>query len=362
MHRLLTVSMTAVALAVPTTAAALSTTATLIAHNCQPVWVNGHQMIYNTRNSAGLWDAYYGSNCTGTPLLPVYAGHRGATDVTPDGRYVLLEVDMGSPPGQAQAEPGKGVGDEVELYDRQTGTLTQLTSGRMGTIWARFTKPDGSQIVFSQYVESSWSTGDIWDNLLGWWQMHLANIAAGQISSEQTFTNPNGNGFTETYGEIPGTNLLLFTSDAGVQPPNSFAHWLSSQIWTEPDTLNQPPKRLTPTFPTWWGGQESDYFEFATPYTDATGTWILTSLLRNAYGSGMDMWRIRPDGTGLSRVTWFGGNPCGWGAYCQVSGYPPRTYIVVGGIAINQADPTKIYAQVALDMNAKSVDAYLISP
>jgi hypothetical protein len=73
----------------------------------------------------------------------------------------------------------------------------------------------------------------------------------------------------------------------------------------------------------------------------------------------MDLWRLYPDGTGLSRVTWFGGAPNGWGGFTQHAGWPAPSYVVAGELAFDQADPHSMYAAVASDANAKNVDCYL---
>jgi hypothetical protein len=321
--------------------------------NCQPVWVSGSRMVFNALNADGHWDAFAGDTRCGhaQPLLPRWPGHRGASDVSPDGRYVLLETDYGQPAGQWFSTPGKGYANDLELLDRHTGRLTRLTTGRLGTIWARL-KPDSTKVTWSQLVTDTVHSGDPRNYLLGIWELHVADLTpAGTLVHEKSWSRTGEKGFYETYGWLD--NQIMFASDTGVRPKNPWGNWLSSQDWLIPESLSPAavPQRVTPPFPTWWGGQENAYSEFMTPTPSGTfgdrGPWIFTSISHGS--SGLDLWRIRPDGSGRQQLTFF-----------NTRGYPTAQYSIVGGLAVDQRNPKLVYAGVSHDPNSGAIDAWRI--
>jgi hypothetical protein len=339
---------------------ARASTGTLVRANCAPVAAGGGVMAFNTRQANGLWDVRVGgADCQGAAPLPAYDGHRGASDMTTDGRYVLLTTAYGPARTAAYAEPGKGVGNDLELLDRQTGTVRRLTTGRPGIIWAKL-KPDATKVVWSELVAGGgWFP---WDNdYLGSWAIHVANldVATGVLSGERTWT-PSSRSFVETYGWVPGTNRIIFDSDYGIGQQEGggwTGHWFAAQLQTIPEDLAAAPARLTGPI-----GGANIYHEFA--HFNGDG-WLYTSVAMDAKGGGMDLWRYRPDGTGRERVSWFGGRPGAfdWSCLCtsfvQVAGFPPPRYGVVGGMAwIGGA----WVAGVAGDTQAKTIDAYRIVP
>jgi hypothetical protein len=114
-------------------------------------------VIYNARGVDGLFDAY-SANSDGSdprcltcavPSLPGVgaATQRGASDASPDGNYMLLDVERGShigTVGATEAERGQGAYKDVWLA-RTDGTeawpLTDITAPgqqAIGTIWPRF--------------------------------------------------------------------------------------------------------------------------------------------------------------------------------------------------------------------------------
>jgi hypothetical protein len=343
----------------------LTSSATLLKINCQPLWVSGSQMIFNMRQANNLWDVFMGdTNCgNATPLLPAFNGHRGGTDVTPDGRYVLLETDYGNPPGQDIAEPGKGFKNDLELLDRNTGIKTRLTTGRMGTIWGRL-HPNGSKITWSQMYQDPIASGDLWNYALGLWEVHVADLTPqGSIANEKSWKRSDDQGFYETYGWY--NDKIMFASDAGVQPKSPWGYWLGSQDWLIPDSLpaGNSATRVSQPSPDPFGGLENNYHEFmflapSGMFSDDPGPWILTSVVRDSNG-GMDLWRMKTDGSSATKVTYFNGKNVNF-AWQQVPGYPPPIYSVVGGLAFDQSNPKLIYAGVALDANAKDITAFRI--
>ena len=88
-----------------------------------------------------------------------------------------------------------------------------------------------------------------------------------------------------------------------------------------------------------------------------TGPWLLFSVVweydLTGKGwdvtppyNGLDLWRMRPHGSGRQRVT----------------SSNQTEYSVVGGLAFDPADRHAIYAGVAHDPIAKGVDAYRVVP
>ncbi len=336
---------------------AVRASATRLASNCQPVWVGKSQMIFNSRKADGHWEAYLGNaRCGGgKPLLPPTPGHRGASDVTPDGRYVLFETDFGSHPGRSWAEPGKGVDNDLVLLDRSNGRVTRLTSGRKGTIWGRL-KSDGSKVTWSQMTKTPLGSGHPKDDLLGVWQIHAADITPrGTLANERSWDR--GRGFYETYGWLG--DKIMFASDAGVRPKSALGSWMSAQDWLIPDTLPRGASatRVSRPMPKANGGTSNDYHEFMTVAPAGMfdhGPWILTSMVHET--RGMDLWRVAPDGSGLKRVTFFNGD-----GKRRVKGFPEPRYSIVGGLAVDAGRPKYIYAGVTNDIQSKSISCWRIT-
>lgn len=352
---------------------ALAGSAQHVSFNCVPVEVlPDGSLIYNARGADGMWDAYRGTtDCRGQRLLPPGLGHRGASDVSADGRHVLLETATGPSKQQQVAEPGKGYRNDIQRLDRTTGRVQTLVTGREGTIWARF------NAAATKLTWAEMERGSDHQHHLGVWSVHVAAVdAAGRISGEREWQHPTEEGFFETYGWMPGTNRLVFASDTGSRNPS--AYWTGSQLWSLPDTLPAGDRRtrLSPPFPTptWCaphdpGGSwceeretlENPYHEFA-HFKDG---WLYTSIVRDAAFGGMDLWRTRFDGSRRQRVSWFGGRPVddpylGRVGYEPVEGYGLPRYAVVGSLAF--LPDGSILAAVTPEPGAAYIDAYRIRP
>ncbi len=345
-----------------------ASSAGLLRSNCSPVWLGKTKMVFNQRQPDGRWDVMLGDRaCSHSrPLLRHHDGHRGASDVTADGRYVLLETDYGTPRGAAWAERGKGYANDLELFDRRTGRHTRLTTGRKGTIWARL-HPSGTKVAWAQLVKTQFEA-DLWHNLLGVWELHVADITAGgKLSAERNWRHPGGDGFLEAYGWLG--NRIMFASDIGVEQTNRWlGRWFSAQLWTLPDTLpaGAAPTRVSRPFTTrtWWGASKAQnaYHEFMhLPLAGAfnkPGPWILASIAWDTQPfNGMDLWRMRPDGSGRQRLTFFNGRPDG-GKAAQVSGFPAPRYTVVGSVTTDPLNPRRLLLSVTPDPNAKEIQAW----
>jgi hypothetical protein len=333
-------------------------------------------MVFNQRQANGLWDLRVGardcSNPRPLPGLAPWDGHRGSRSMTPDGRWLLVERAEGSTRAWSGAEAGKGLGVELQLLDRQTGRLTQLTSARKAIIWGQL-NADATKVVWSEAVKWGSEVGSLlpWsDYYLGQWALHVADITPdGHLTNERSWSNAGDPGFLETYGWLGAR--LIFDSDQGIPNVNGWG-WYHSQLWTMPADLSPPPTRLSPPFrtPTWCSGRSwcprpyddhDAYHEFAhvapAGMFPEPGTWLLFSvvweydLTGRAYDTtppynGLDLWRMRPDGSGRQRVTAFN----------------QRAYANVEGLAFDPADPRSIYAAVASDPGSETIDAYRITP
>ena len=347
--------------------AAVRPAAEFVRANCQPVWKRGNKMIWNQRQRNGRFDILVGDGDGngGVPLLPAWDGHRGASGVTPDGRWVLIETDYGTPRGQGYSEPGKGFHNDLELLDRQSHRLTRLTTGRYGTIWAKL-HPRGDKVTWAEMKQHALESGHPVDYLLGVWDIHVADITAdGKLAHERSWRNPAEKGFFETYGWY-GSDKIMFASDAGVQPKSPLGAWLTTQLWTIPDSLpaGNSATRVSPSFPKPAGGRENAYHEFMHLAAEQTfrepGPWILTSICWDA-NKGMDLWRMRVDGSGRERLTFFNGtwNPAAK-KWERTPGFPAPCYRIVGGLVIDPAEANVIHAGVTPDPNAKDIEYWRI--
>jgi hypothetical protein len=139
-------------------------------------------MAFNSRGANGLFGAYLGStSCEGQALLPPYDGHRGAADMTSDGRYVLLVTARGWDKATTGAEPGKGSSNSIDILDRTTGTLSTLVPSycsncQRGAIWPRFS-PEGAKIVWAELVQTPLEVQPI-----GRWSLHVSTLSADRAA------------------------------------------------------------------------------------------------------------------------------------------------------------------------------------
>jgi hypothetical protein len=310
------------------------------------------RIIYNQRGADGMFDAYSANpdgsdqqclTCT-LPSFPLVgtATNRGASDVSPDGRYMLVEVENGShagPMGQAISEPGKGAYNDVWLETTdgtQAWPLTNIAAmSSLGTIWARFDH-SGRKIVWSDMYAAAVLN-------LGYWKLKVADIAwsngVPSLANVQTI-EPQAGHFYEPYGFSPDGSRIIFASDLGMPSP-----W-DSQIYTI-GTDGAALTRLSPADePT---GFFSNYNEFA--FYTPDGQHIIYGRTADAEGGGVDYWVMNPDGTASRRLTYFNES---WNT--QTAGYT-----VVGGLAFDPNNPNRFIADQATDMNAKDNNAVMVN-
>ena len=344
-------------------AVTLGTASTLVAQNCSPVAAaDDGTMVWDRMTSAGTFDAYIGNgNCQGTPLLPRYAGNRGVTDITADGRYVLLVTAVGWDKSTFGAQPGNGSQNAIQLYDRQTGKLSTLLTGatasQRGVIWPEF-NADGTEIVWSQMVETALQAPPA-----GAWQLHVANVnlATGTLSDNRAWQQPGvPSAMYEAYGWIPGTNKLIFMSTAGQTAPgiNSF------QLFTLPDSLSGAATRISPPIAAYWPWEKAadTYHEFAHFAPNDPNTLYTTI---GTGGLGADLWSYNlntaaPSGllAQPTRISYFGGNFDAPAGQQTVAGFPTPAYRIVTSMAwVNGS----WVASVCSDRRCQTINAYRIS-
>jgi hypothetical protein len=344
---------------------AAANTGTLVHTNCGPAASAADgTMVWKALNVHGMWDAYIGDgSCNGAPLLPAYNGERGPSDITRDGRYVLLVTAVGGDKATLGAAPGKGSNNAIQLYDRQTGKLsTLLPSGipsQRGVIWPKF-NASGTKIAWAQMVKTpvqapSW--GD--------WDLHVANVdlSTGTLSNDRAWHDPAGGAsLSEAYGWIPGTHRLIFMSTT--RPTGSGVR--SFQLWTLPDdfTATTAPTRISPKMNQPRGQQPNDvYHEFASFWPGDPNT-LYTSIGSDTLG-GADLWAYdlrtqQPDGLlgQARRVSWFGGDPNANLGLQAVPGFPRPRYAAVVAAAWESG---AWVAGVCPEPNCTTMDAYRIT-
>jgi hypothetical protein len=332
---------------------------TLVKENCSPVTSENGELYLNQRQSTGLFDARVGDmNCENLrPLLPAHDGHRGVGDVV--GDLVLLETALGADRRSTYAEPGKGSGVQLQLLDRSTGVVNQLTTGRRGIIWGKL-HPSGTKVMWAEMLKTGLET-DWWNNMLGTWAIHVADIQDGRLVNERQWSHPTDPGFMESYGWLDDGTVMLAT-DSGVPRNPWVPDWLTAQLWTMPDTLQGQPTRWSKPFQTktWCSGASwcSVWFTDNSPYHEfmhLIDGWIYFSVVweydltgttadRTPPHNGLDLWRARPDGTQRQRVT----------------SMNSTSFHHVGSLA---PDNGSIVASVCGNVSCKGdIDAYRITP
>ena len=346
--------------------AAANPSGTFVASNCAPMAAaSDGTMLWYSKNSAGLWDAYIGNgNCQGQPLLSPYSGNRGPSDITGDGRYVLLTTAVGWDRALPDSSPGRGSQNAIQLYDRQTGKLSTLlasaTTSQRGVILPKLNS-DGTKIVWSQMVKTPAEAPPA-----GEWALHVADVDlnAGTLSNNVEWQDPDGQpAFYETYGWVPNTNLLIFMSTTR----STGAGFGDAQLFTLPEDLdpNTAPTRISPPFaPVWpWQSAVDVYHEFASFAPDAPTTLYTSIGADTVGGDDLFSYDMRSRGAnGLlgqpTRISYFGGDMDLNGGTQAIPGWPQPSYTVVGSMAwVNGA----WVATTCPDLLCSSVNAWRIT-
>jgi hypothetical protein len=279
------------------------------------------------------------------------ATNRGASDVSPDGRYVLLVVEKGAHPGAiggGETEFGRGVYCDLWLATTDGSHVWQLTdtpvSNDVAVNWPRFDRT-GNEIVWGQMYGTS-GLG----HPLGQWSMKVAQLrwrdGVPFLAAARTY-DPQPGKFYEPYGFSPDDRRILFASDidvaSGFLSPSAF----NAQIWTIDAAHLDDLQRVSPAYHL--HGSFSDYNEFGY-YIPGTNR-ILIARTNNAAGHGMDYWTVNPDGTDPRRLTFM--NQPGTAQYMG--------YTVGGSVAFDPRDPRRFVAGVSNSFTTTDVQSIWVT-
>ncbi len=322
--------------------------------NAAPVgWsVSLNRVIFNSMGADGMFNAYSANpdasdqrclTCA-SPSFPKVgtATNRGASDVSPDGRYMLVTVERADHPGQIGAmwtQPGKGGSNDLWLYTTDGTEAWPLTNinapgqQSLGTIWPRFDRT-GTEVVWASMYAPALAN-------LGYWQLKVANIVwNGGVPSLANIRTimPAAASFYEPYGFTADDSHIIFASNAGMPS------WIDNEI-DEIATDGTGLRALTTPVP----GALISYNEFA---FDMPGdNAIIYGSTHDATSGGMDYWTMNPDGSDPQRLTYFNAP---W--HTESLGYS-----VVGGLAFNPRNPQQFIAGVAADPNAQTINAQTVT-
>jgi hypothetical protein len=324
-------------------------------YNASPVgWSSSlNRVIYNSHGADGLFNAYSANPDGSDPecltcTLPDFPGvgtgtNRGASDVSPNGQYMLVTVEEPVHAGEIGAswtEPGAGGANNVWLYStngQQAWPLTSIASAgptqAYGTIWPRFDHT-GNEIVWASMYSPALAD-------LGYWTLKVANIVwsdgVPSLADIRTI-EPAADTFYEPYGFTPNDQGIIFASND--QEPSL----IDDQI----DTISTNGTGLTHlTEPN--QGTVVNYNEFAW-YTPNENSIIYGSTL-DATSGGMDFWTMNPNGTDRQRLTYFN-EP--WDT-------ESLGYSIVESLAFNPKNSDQFIAAVSSDVDSTDVNAYSVS-
>jgi hypothetical protein len=251
----------------------------------------------------------------------------GITDVTPDGKYVLLAIERSNhwpiPDGAAAAAPGAGAYNDLWLQTAdgsKAWKLRDLSSAKVNAlIWARFDGA-GKRVVWSE----QWKFGVPW----GDWQMHVADIVwTDGVPSLSITATLKTSGLLEAYGFTHDGERVLFAADA-----LAHATWNNLQIMSLPVNLKGTATRLSPKDAA-ENGNFSNYNEFA--YVMPARDRLIYARSVGASAFSLEYWTTKLDGSDPRQLTSFSDPTSPW-----YDGIPS----IAGGLAFNPADPNQFVA------------------
>jgi hypothetical protein len=325
------------------------------------------RIIFNRRGADSMFDAYSaapdgsGETCLTCklPSFPRYGAntHRGAQDVTPDGKYVVVMVEKPhpasprpAPVGAPEAEPGRGIFNDIWLVasdGSKAWPLTNLPANAYeGQIWARLNRA-GNKLVWSYLYAGGNETNGTNKDDLGSWQIKLADLVWSDgvpgLANTKTYEPVRGT-FYEPYSFSADDSRFTFAS------PMDLPSLWDSQIWSISTSFTGL-TRLTEQ-------NDSNYNEFA-HYTPA-GDHIVVSRAADSWDTthlGLDWWIMNADGSHQERLTYMN-EP--WNAD---SGPLGRLYSlpIPGGIAWDPHDPSRFIGGICTDNVCTRGDAWMVT-
>jgi hypothetical protein len=330
--------------------------------DAEPVaWAPDDRIVINRRGADGLWGAYsilpngHDQICV-TCDRPAFAGvgahtNRGASDLSPDGRYVLLVVEQGAHPGSigaTQTQPGKGVYNDIWLATANGSRAWRLTtiptSPNDGIIWPRFNRT-GTQIVWSQMYRGA----DL-HHPLGQWALKTAALrwdtGVPHLAAVRTY-NPQHGRFFEPYQFSPDDRRIIFASDIdvarGFLSPSAF----NAQIWTINAAGLDDRRRVTPSDRL--HGVFSDYNEFAFYLPGASNRVLVARTFKSA-AHGLDYWTMKLDGSDAQRLT-----------FTNQPGAEHLGYTQTLGLAFDPHNPRRFVAGLSHDLATQRIQAVFVT-
>lgn len=269
------------------------------------------EVFGNRRNPSGAYNAYavrvddptkVRSLTASNSLYGTEDTHRAVSDVSPDGRYMILTVERPShfptfSPSSAhatEADPGKGSYNEIWLATTDGTKAWQLTDTNaekpagLGVFWARFDWA-GDRVVFAEIMRPAFLP-----EYFGGEQIVVAHVAWDGDTPRLVERTTIGNGvqFYEPYGFGPDGNSVVASSNINAPGRPDLA-----QIMLFP-LDGSAPTRLTSAL-------GDGYQEFAFLRPSHTG-WVISSGY-NGWFLGTDRWLVTvadPEAT-PTRVTRF---------------------------------------------------------
>lgn len=305
-------------------------------------WTSG-RVWFNRRGAGGLFDGWSalpdgtGERIeTAIPAYPVTT-HSGISDVSPDGRWMLVTVERGGDgsDGSANATPGRGTNNDLWLQEAGGARAWRLrnsrTVGALGLIWPRFFA-DGTKLVWSERYNTNpfYVFG-------GSWRLLVADIVWSSAGAP-TLANMvvrNMNGLVEPYGATPDGKRILLCADGlfGVQPD-------AMVVGSLPVSLAGNASRLSPALPKpdFWG--YNNYNEFAYPIAGTDR--MIFGRTTGGTNHSLEYWTARwVDGSDPQQLTWFE-NP----AWPFFHGGAPS---LAGGLAFDPDNANRLIAGFAMD-------------
>lgn len=170
--------------------------------------------------------------------------HKGAPSFLPDGKRLVMQVEMASHPFERLiGGPGSGWYNDVWIASIESGRWSNLTaypSGRTDTFGALVPEPspDGNKLIWAELfdddprAQAAYRRGNTNPGGAPWgkWRIRLADLRTGDsgatsLAPPMTITIPNATWY-ETQSWSRDGNFIVFASDAGTIGPHGMDLWV----------------------------------------------------------------------------------------------------------------------------------------
>ncbi len=278
------------------------TITTLLTDGGRVAWSHALNLIaYDREGADGYTDVYamrpngQDQRCLTCDLPGLTTRHVGNPAWHPNGLYLAVQVEKQEHEGGSDlAWPGFGINNDIWVIRRDRTAaypVTNVAEG-MGVLHPHFS-PDGSKLLWSERLSGDSGSAGVYALKL----MEVSATASGFEAGEVTTLQPLGPIWYESHGFSPDGTAILFTAYYTRDPTNGA--WMDGFKMELATGLVQP---LTQS------GQQWDEHAHVHP----SGEWISWAssnqcgcdpLLED--GRRLDLWMMRPDGTGKRRLTWY---------------------------------------------------------